>query len=849
MQKLLFSAFFSLLVSSLFAQTAPRGNAKVSGTVVDSITGSAMEFASIALIDQATDKPIDGGMTDEKGRFELEKLPEGTFAIRVNFIGYPTIKTAPFTLSKGQNKKLGNITIAPSATMLKEVTVTSRQELFEEQVDRMVYNAEKDVASRGGDATDVLRKVPMLTVDLDGNVSLRGSQNVRVLINNKPSSIMASSVADALKQIPADMIKSVEVITSPSARYDAEGTGGIINIVTKKTTLEGLTLNIDGGVGNRSSNLGLNGNYRRGKMGFSLGGWGRAFYNPAETDTRQETFSPGLTTLVDQSIDAYDLGAFGRYSLGWDYDIAEGHNMSANARFGGRGMNKDQEQTSLYYENGILTDQIDRMVDNTDANRNMDFNLDYLRTFKPRQEWSISTQYSRNDLVNDFDAEIIGMDGIIDNRTRNDNDNLNQEFTLQTDFQTPIGDMQLFETGAKGILRKVDSDYAYFYGEGPDGALEPDPRLPSGALDYAQQVGATYASYTFSTPSKYNFKVGARYEFTGIQAETTGVGAIDLPDYHNLVPSINISKTYAKGVTVRAGYNRRIQRPGLGQLNPNVNAANAQNISVGNPLLRPELSDNFELGISSNIGKTYINLTTFTRYTNNAITQVRIASDTLEGSIITTWENAGTQTNYGANLFGNFAVTPKITLNGGVDAIYSRIEGQTLNAEGIRVNTENSGFILSGRVWGQWQISDNWNAQAFGMIRNPQVQLQGTQSGFYMYSLGLKRDFKNKKGSLGLSAENFLTKGTVLTNTLESAQFVQTSETQLYNRGIKLTFNYRIGKMGFDQQPRKKTKSVRNDDVKDGEGGGDNGGGGQTPAPATGGGKPATPPAGGGKKN
>lgn len=847
MQKLLISAFFFSLALSLTAQTAPKGNARLSGAVVDSVTGSAVEFATVALIDQATAKPVDGGMTDEKGRFELEKLPEGTFTVQVNFLGYQNKITAPFTLSKGQNKSLGKIVLLPSSTTLKEVTVTSRQELFEEKVDRMVYNAEKDVTSRGGDATDVLRKVPMLTVDLDGNVSLQGSQNVRVLINNKPSTIMATSVADALKQIPADMIKTVEVITSPSARYDAEGSGGIINIVTKKTTLEGLTLNIDAGVGNRSSNLGLNGNYRKGNMGISLGGWGRAYYNDAETNTTQETYAPGVTTLLDQNITARDVGGFGSYNLGWDYDIKPGHNMSANARFGGRGTTKDQEQNTLYYENNIQTDNIRRLVDNIDANRNMDFNLDYLRTFKPRQEWSISSQYSRNSIVNDFDADILGSDDIIENRTQNNNDNLNQEFTLQTDYTMPIGDMQLFETGAKGILRKVNSDYEYLYAEGPDGTLLPDTRLPSGALDYAQEVAATYASYTFSTKSKYNLKVGARYEFTGIQAETTGVGEIDVPDYHNLVPSVNISKNFAKGMTVRAGYNRRIQRPGLGQLNPNVNAANAQNISVGNPLLRPEVSDNFEMAVSSNMGKTYLNLTVFNRNTNNAITQVRIASDTLEGSIINTWENAGKQTNYGANLFGNFVITPKITLNGGVDAVYSMIEGQTLNTEGQRVNTENSGFIISGRIWGQWQIANNWSAQAFGMIRNPQVQLQGTQSGFYIYSLGFKRDFKNKKGSLGLSAENFLTKGTVLNNELVSAQFVQSTETQLYNRGFKLNFNYRIGKMGFDQ-PRKKTKSVRNDDVKDGEGGGDSGGG-QTPAPAAGGGKPSAPPAGGGKKN
>ncbi|HLL93684.1 MAG TPA: TonB-dependent receptor, partial [Spirosoma sp.] len=257
----------------------PRGNGKIAGVLMDSTTGKPVEFATIALLNAETNKPIDGATSDDKGKFLLSKLPPGTYRLQYSFIGYRDKRSDLITVARGTDLNLGAVKLSADVRTLSEVNVVGQSAMIEEKVDRLVYNADKDITAKGGDAGDILRKVPMLSVDLDGNVSLRGSNNVRVLINNKPSTIVASSVADALKQIPADMIKTVEVITSPSAKYDAEGSAGIINIITKKTTLQGATLDVNGGAGNRGALLGINGNYRVGKMGFSLGGFGRAEYN------------------------------------------------------------------------------------------------------------------------------------------------------------------------------------------------------------------------------------------------------------------------------------------------------------------------------------------------------------------------------------------------------------------------------------------------------------------------------------------------------------------------------------------------------------------------------------------
>jgi hypothetical protein len=293
------------------AQAAPKGSAKIVGYLLDSTDKKPVEFASVALINKVTGRPVDGAVADQVGKFTISKVAVGDYKLVVSFIGYDS-KTLFVSISaKNDDQDLGVISLQSSTKMLAEVTVEGQRALIEERVDRTVYNAEKDASNKGGDATDVLKKVPMLSVDLDGNPSLRGSTNVKVLINNKPSTIMASSITDALKQIPADMIKTVEVITSPSAKYDAEGSAGIINIVTKKNTLQGLTLNFDTSAGVRGSNLALNGNFRNKTWGLSLGGFGRSEYNVnGKFESTQITTSNGQTTTNVQSAESRRQGLY-----------------------------------------------------------------------------------------------------------------------------------------------------------------------------------------------------------------------------------------------------------------------------------------------------------------------------------------------------------------------------------------------------------------------------------------------------------------------------------------------------------------------------------------------------------
>jgi len=829
--------FLSLISLSLLAQpphTPDLANGKITGIVQDSTNNQGVEFATVALLDPNTQKPINGEVCDDKGKFTLSKIPYGNYIVSISFIGYATKNIKVQLTDKKNELNLGNIILSPSTKLLKAVEIIGQKPLFEEKVDRTVYNAENDATAKGGDATDVLRRVPLLTVDMDGNVSLRGSQNIKVLINNKPSTITASSISDALKQIPADQIKTVEVITSPSSKYDAEGSSGIINIITKKNTLEGLTLNINSSAGYRGSNLGLNGGYRKGKLGISLGGFGRAQYNtPGNFYNNQQTFyTDPITTKTDttrniQSAATRNQNIFGNYTLGLDYDIDKNNSLTGSVRFGIRdGHNFQDALMTQSFLNNVETanGQSIKYIDQLNLSHSVDGSVNYTHLFaKPNREFNLLTLYSQNNGNNNFvtkTTQYQGVDTI--SYIKNVNPTVNSEATVQADFQTPITEMQLLEVGAKEIMRKATSTYNYFQA-GSDGVYTPytGSVYLSNYLDYTQNITAGYLSYTASTASKYSLKAGMRYEYTTIAASNQN-GSITIPDYGVLVPSVNLSKRLDNGNMIKLSFNRRIQRPSIQNLNPNKNVSNTSNVSTGNPGLGPEYTNNYELGYNVNIKSTSLSLSAFARTTDNSIQQVR---STLPGGIVlTSYQNIGVQDAYGASLFANVSLSNKFSLSGGTDTYYSVLKNPgTGDADPLKAS--NSGWVYNVRMFGNYSLTKGWGLQFFGFYRGQQVTLQGYQGAFRIYSLSLQKEFNEKRGTIGLGAENFLTPTMTVNSYSSSSMLTQEGYNKFYNFNFKVTFGYRIGKLTANQ-PKKNKKSVNNDDLKD-SGGDQNDGGGQ----------------------
>lgn len=831
MQLKLYTVFFFLLSGPLLAQStgnatgsskpaaissdSQRGNAKITGYTVDSTLTKAVEYANVALYDAISGKLIDGAVADEKGKFTLSRLAPGSYRLVISFIGYNAKPVDNIQVTKGQIKDVGVVRLASNTRTLNEITVAGKKALVEDKVDRLIYNADNDVAAKGGDAIDILKKVPMLSVDPTGNVTLQGSSSVRVLINNKPSSILAGNLADALRQIPADLIKTVEVITSPSAKYDAEGSGGIINIITKKNTLQGLHLDVDGGAGNRNSTLGLNGSFRKDKLGVNLNGNGRLIYNPSASDLNQTTFlASGATPIqTSQHISAFDKGTFAQYALGLDYDLAQNQSLTAGVRLGIRNLNQDQHQTTNVLSSENINLPSKRNVNTQNLSNSIDVNLDYLHTYPKdgngqQKELSISGQYSRSNLTNNFDANLLDTTGVVSSRQRNLNNATNQEFILQTDYQAPVSKRLQLEVGAKNTYREVTSDYSYLLA-GSTSAFVIDPNRPSGFLTYDQNIAAAYLASTLTFANGLVIKPGVRYEYTSIVA-SAGTGPISIPAYGRLLPSINIGKKVGESSSLKFGYTRRIRRPFIDDLNPNFNTANPLNIKVGNPYLKPETVDRIELGYSTQVKKTYLNFSLYARLNRDDIQSISQRSDTLAGAVVTRVTNLGKEYNYGTNLFATFNLTPRWSVNTNIDIMYRFIQGLSLDINGLSVTTSNQGFRWGGRLDTQVQFGKGWVAQANFGYRGKDIALQGYRIGFAQYSLGVRKSFTNKRGSVGLVAENFLTQGMRFTSILNSAQFNQDFRQYIYNSSVRATLSYKFGSLNGAKVKKSKSISEEN---------------------------------------
>lgn len=796
---------------------APSVTGRVSGIILDSLTSKPIDYATVSMGRAGSVKTTNGALTDEKGAFKIENIAAGSYRITIAFLGYQTkildsVKTTPGK----PDLNLGRILLAPNLKMLNEVVITGTTPIIENKIDKLVYNAEQDIAIAGGNATDVLRKVPLLSVDFEGNVSLRGSQNVRVLINGKPSGSMANNMADALRAIPADQIKNVEVITSPSAKYDAEGTSGIINIITKKNNLAGVSGSVNGGVGTRQNSGNLNLNAKTGRLAVTANGGG--YYSwPQTSSISFKRTNADASQIISQNGESQTDRLSANGSIGADYDFNSFNSISSNIRLTGFSNGADGSNLNQNLFNGNAVN-FTRLSDNSMNMNGIDWSSDFLHKFKKKdQQISVAYQYTNGIQKNNYTTDFSNT--VIDEYGNNDADNT--ENTIQVDYTHPFKKVT-FETGVKGILRDIVSDNQTRNFNSVTNVFSPISSRTY-VYDYNQDVYSAYATFGFTLAKKYGIRAGARYEGTEIKGDARSAGAAAAPftsSYYNLVPSFVVSRTFKNFSTVKFSYNQRLQRPSLFYLNPFLNSADIYNQSQGNPSLKPELSHNVEFNYSMFVKTSVLNASVYYRRTNDIIESFVLpiaVTDPNTGAIATgsrtTFRNVGNNNSVGFNFFGQINPVKPLTLRGNFNVFTYDIN--TNNTVVVANTNSNTQLIYNAFLMASYVFPKGLTFETFLITNSPRRTSQGRNPSFNMWNLGLKKEIMKKKGSIGLTIIDPFNENKNFRSNIVGADFTQTSNFSVPFRSFGTSFSYRFGKLTM-QAPRKK-RGVTNDDLKQGE--------------------------------
>ena len=769
----------------------------VSGKISDSETGRGLEFANISITNAKWNKIIEGTMSGPNGKFSMTGILTGDYILSINYLGYKKQEIEFKLTKKNPDINLKDIKLEINSEMLSEIIIDEQKPIYESKIDKIIYNAENDDNGANEDATDVLRKAPLLSVDFDGNVELRGSKQIKFLLNGKASSFLSGDLASALQMIPADEIKSVEIITSPGAKYDGEGEAGIVNIVTQKKIIDGYKASLDGSVGTRNNKNGFN--LTLGKGRFSLSARGNAWYSwPREgsnTYERQDWNSIGDTNILTND------GTSESQWIGWGsginmyYDINAYNSISSDINF--RGRNTPSKNTTTLDYNGTDTSyNYNSYLESTNERNNISWNTDYTRSFEDNEDREFSLSYQLGNRTKKNITEISENDSLIN--LTNINNEQNFEHTFQLDYSHPIND-HLIEVGAKMIIRDQEMDYQT---DSDSNAFI----FPNEIFNYTQTVNAFYLSSNLQFTNDYSLQLGTRYELTNIKGDWRNNSHEKFSkNYDNILPNLTFSKKLDMGKSLKLSFSSRISRPSSSYINTNTNITDNKNITVGNPNLTPSTTNQVEFGYNS-FGKKYQgSYYVYYRQNNNLIESfLRIQNDTS----ITTYQNIGSSKKYGANYYGSIKFN-KLTLRSGFNLYYYQAEDSILSSEDRSALLYNYNFGIS------LKMKNNWKAEGFGFMRSPSQTLQGSSTSFSMMSFGIKKEFKNKRGSIGIRiVEPFAKNGNkIFTTELSGNNFNQITERKILFTSIGISFKYTFGKLNF--KSNKQRSKIKNDDVSE----------------------------------
>lgn len=791
------------LLFSVFGQPEGQATGSISGKVVDSVTNLPIEYANIVVYKPDTTL-VTGSVTTGEGIFILNGVPYGRYLMKVSFIGYDDIWIDTIAVNnRNRNVHLERLQLLPSAAVLTQFQVTDRRSVLEMQIDRRVFNVDQSIVTQGQTATEVLETVPSVEVDIDGNVSLRGSGNVTILIDGRPSAMMGSDVPTALSQIPANMIESVEIITNPSARYDPEGMSGIINIKLKQDRRAGVNGVVSAGYGTWGKyNTSLNINYRTTKYNlfanYSLNN--RNFFRGGSTYTINRQ-NPDSLFYVDQEMYMTGYRNSQMFRGGADWFLSPRSTLSAFFTVNNSRRASDDTVNTIYQDvNKDISALTDRLSNGESFGNGYNVVMTWQTRFnKPGQELLIDANYSSNqssseddymDLYHIYDyspSEILLYD-------RRNTASQNNIASLQVDYTHPVTANSKLETGGRVGYRQLDDDQGASYFDTIQDEWLPNANRINNYV-YEELIAAMYAAYAGKI-NKLSYKAGLRLE----QTYTTGILRNSADTFNNqypsLFPSVHFSWKPDKSNEFQLSYSRRITRPRNRMLNPFADYSDPMNIRQGNPYLEPEYTNSFEMGYSRFFSKSSIITSVYFRQINDQIERFKII--TPEGVTIATFQNLSRGTQYGYELIGTYNPYRWWSMNANFN-MYQRI----IEADRIREGLGNSGMMYSVKLMSTMNLKTGTSIQISGDYSSPRVLTIGVSAPRYRMDMGVRQLLLKNRASLSLRLSDvfFTSRWSV---SLDDVGFIQEIDRYFDTRVAYLTFTYQFG-----QQQQRENQSRR----------------------------------------
>lgn len=825
----------ALLITSctLWAQQSAPVMYTVKGILVDSLTNEAEPYATIRITKKENpDQAVKMAVTDNNGKFQENVTGSGDYLMTITSIGKTIVKKEFSLKPEEKTKDLGTLYTNDESNELANVEIVAQKPLVKVDIDKIEYNIEDDPDSKTNSLLEMLRKVPLVTVDGEDNIQVNGSSNFKVHVNGKPNNMMSDNPTEVLKSMPANSIKHIEVITSPGAKYDAEGVGGILNIVTVGGGFEGYTATF----GVNASNMGLGSNVyatiKQNKLTIT-GNYGINQYRQPRSYNLNEYHQELAGTMETSEGWNKSKNLSQRGSLEASYELDTLRLLSFSfGLYGYGGDNNGETDTRLEklgHETNELIHSYKQFAEGDNSWYSIYGGFDYQRLFSVKDRmltfsYRLNSRPRTSDYYITYQPVMMGEDWDGNFWLRNqhrDGEENTTEHTFQTDFVTPLNKYHTIETGMKYIIRNSKSDDDLYY-EGEEGKYILDAERSS-HYKHLNDILAVYAGYSVRYKSLMG-KAGLRYEHTmqDVKYKNTPERNFDA-NFNDVVPSASIGWKLAQTQNLRLSYDMRIWRPHIYYLNPYLDDSNPTWVRQGNPNLESEKNHRFQLSYSSFTQKFNINMGLNHSFTNNAIeniTELRDMGGSVAGEKISysTFENIGKNTHTNLSTYVNWNATSQTRIFVNANGGYSSYEGAS-DVEG-KSKLKNNGWSMFAYGGVQHTFPKDIRVGLSLMTATPQISLQGRSGSFYDYGINLNKSFMNKRLTLSAFANNVFTKYMNYNNTTYGEGFTRSMENKFSRRRYGVSVSYRIGELRA--QVKKAARTISNDDVKSG---GESGGG------------------------